>query len=204
MSKKQPSNDTAAEEDGSAKSTPAPAPVGSRKRRILAGLTLLVVGGGIGGTLYAANRGYVRMPYFSSGDDPNRPHLVPRDDEPGSGYSSRPDEQPADPRRYKASYYSIGKEFTSNLGDGQSFVQVGLGISTYYDERVFVNVQRHEMAVRSAVLMTLASEDPATLSTPRGKLALQADLKKAINDVLRSKEGFGGIDGVYFTSFVMQ
>lgn len=203
MSKKQPSNDTAAEEDGSAKSTPAP--VGSRKRRILAGLTLLVVGGGIGGTLYAANRGgYVRMPYFSSGDDPNRPHLVPRDDEPGSGYSSRPDEQPADPRRYKASYYSIGKEFTSNLGDGQSFVQVGLGISTYYDERVFVNVQRHEMAVRSAVLMTLASEDPATLSTPRGKLALQADLKKAINDVLRSKEGFGGIDGVYFTSFVMQ
>jgi flagellar FliL protein len=201
MRKKQPSNDDAAE--GAAPSSASPKRPG--KRRLLVGVALAVVGGGgVAGALYAQERGYVRLPYLGDGEDPNRPHLVMRDDEPGAGYSSRPDEQPADPRRYKASYYSIGKEFTSNLNDGQSFVQVGLGVSTYYDERVFVNVQRHEMAVRSAVLMTLASQDPGTLSTPNGKVALQTDLKKAITDVLRAKEGFGGIDGVYFTSFVMQ
>jgi len=33
---------------------------------------------------------------------------------------------------------------------------------------------------------------------------LQRDLTQAINDVLRQKEGFGGIDNVYFTNLVIQ
>ena len=33
---------------------------------------------------------------------------------------------------------------------------------------------------------------------------LQRQLTAAINDVLRDKEGFGGIDNVYFTSLVIQ
>ena len=37
-----------------------------------------------------------------------------------------------------------------------------------------------------------------------GKEALRQELKNAINNALTIREGFGGIDDVYFTSFVTQ
>lgn len=182
----------------------APAQPRRRGRKLLLiCVTLAVLVGGGTAAVYAAQAaGLIHLEIGEQ--DPDRPRLVPRDHADGAGFAMRSDEQHADPRRFKAAYYPIAKDFTSNLGQSQSFIQVGLGVSTYYDERVFINLQRHEMAVRSAVLMTLANQDPAVLSTPQGKLALQRDLKKAINDVLREKEGFGGIDDVYFTSFVTQ
>ena len=85
-----------------------------------------------------------------------------------------------------------------------TYVQVSLGLSTYYDERVVANVETHAMAVRSAVLMTLAETDSLTINSTAGKQQLQARLTAAINAVLIEREGFGGIDGVYFTSFVAQ
>ena len=60
------------------------------------------------------------------------------------------------------------------------------------------------MPIRSAILMVLSQQDSFTISTPEGKLKLQKDLKQAINDVLRQRTGFGGIDNVYFTSMVVQ
>ena len=60
------------------------------------------------------------------------------------------------------------------------------------------------MPVRSAVLMTLADQDAFVITTPEGKKELQKTLKGAINDVLKQREGFGGIDSVYFTSFIIQ
>ena len=62
----------------------------------------------------------------------------------------------------------------------------------------------HEMAIRSAVLMELAEQEQMSLMTPQGKSALQKKLKSIINDVLKQKTGYGGIDNVYFTNFVIQ
>lgn len=170
-------------------------------------LALVVVGGAAtGGVLYAQDAGLIQLGFLDSHEepeDPNKPKLVPRDEAEGGFVEGRAYER-ADPRRFKASYYPLDKEFTSNLRGGEAFVQFGMGVSTYYDERVIEHVKLHEMAVRSAVLMTVADQDPGELGTPQGKIALQARLKKAVNAVLESKEGFGGIDDVYFTSFVMQ
>jgi flagellar FliL protein len=58
--------------------------------------------------------------------------------------------------------------------------------------------------IRSAILLTLSEQDGAVLSTPQGKHALQKQLARSINRVLREKEGFGGIDNVYFTNLVVQ
>lgn len=172
-----------------------------RRKWLWAGFAILALsGGGIAAGHYAEGAGLINLG-LGGRHDPNRPSLVARDD---LGFALTPEEQAADPRRFKASYYPIGKDFTSNLSDGESFVQVGLGVSTYYDERVILNLQRHEMAIRSAILMTLADQDPSKLATADGKRSLQKDLKGAVNEVLRAKEGFGGIDDVYFTSFVMQ
>lgn len=187
--------------------TPAeePKPARSKRRLAVIGAICAVLAGAIaGGVLYAHNAGIIHVGFLGKAADPNRPQLVERESADGTGFGSQSPEGSGDPRRNRVSYYPIEKEFTSNLNDGQSFVQVGLGVSSYYDERVFANLQQHEMAVRSSVLLTLSSQDPGNLSTATGKLELQRDLKDAINEALRAKEGFGGIDSVYFTSFVMQ
>ncbi len=109
-----------------------------------------------------------------------------------------------DPRKYEITYVPIEQAFTTNLADGSGFLQVGISLSTYYDGRMVANVQRQMTPIRSAVLMVLAEQDPALISTSHGKQALQRQLTAAVNQVLRDKEGFGGVDNVYFTSMVIQ
>lgn len=109
-----------------------------------------------------------------------------------------------DPKKYEITYYPIAEGFTTNLADGSGFLQVGISLSTFYDGKVINNIKRQAVPIRSVVLMVLAEQDPALLSTSQGKQRLQRQLTAAINDVLRDKEGFGGIDNVYFTSLVIQ
>lgn len=109
-----------------------------------------------------------------------------------------------DPRKYEVTYYPMAESFTTNLADGSGFLQIGISLSTFYDGKVINNIKRQAVPIRSVVLMVLAEQDPALLSTSQGKQRLQRQLTAAINDVLREKEGFGGIDNVYFTSLVIQ
>ncbi len=178
-------------------------------------LAILLVGAGAGAGGYVLAGGGVH-----GKEDPNKPKLTKRGDESGAKTSEGgkddgpksdaplagkglPD-TPADPSGYQATYYKIEAPFTSNLKDSDSFVQLSLGIATYYDERVIQNVQAHEMALRSAVLLVLSEQDELILATPQGKELLQDQLTKAFNRTLREKTGFGGIDNVYFTSLVVQ
>ncbi|WP_432768798.1 MAG: flagellar basal body-associated FliL family protein [Sphingopyxis sp.] len=114
------------------------------------------------------------------------------------------DKYKVDPRKYEITYYPITDAFTTNLADGSGFLQVGISLSTFYDGKVINNIKRQAVPIRSVVLMVLAEQDPALLSTSQGKQRLQRQLTGAINDLLREKEGFGGIDNVYFTSLVIQ
>lgn len=109
-----------------------------------------------------------------------------------------------DPRKYEITYYPMGDSFTTNLADGSGFLQIGISLSTFYDGKVINNIKRQAVPIRSVVLMVLAEQDPALLATSQGKQRLQRQLTAAINDVLREKEGFGGIDNVYFTNLVIQ
>jgi len=109
-----------------------------------------------------------------------------------------------DPRKYEITYIPVDQAFTTNLADGSGFLQVGISLATFYDGKLVANVRRQMVPIRSAVLMVLAEQDPALLSTSQGKQQLQRRLTGAINEVLREKEGFGGIDNVYFTSLVIQ
>jgi flagellar FliL protein len=60
------------------------------------------------------------------------------------------------------------------------------------------------MAIRSQVLMMLAQQPVEALSSPDGKKALQGKIRTIINDILKQKTGYGGVDNVYFTNFVIQ
>lgn len=105
---------------------------------------------------------------------------------------------------YHATYFQLPTPFTSNLIDTDSFMQISIAVSTYYDSRVVEALKTHEMAMRSAVLLALSQEAEANLSTPEGKGVLQRKLTKLLNKVLKEKTGYGGIDNVYFTNFVIQ
>lgn len=172
-----------------------------KKVMLLAGVLLLFGGGGAG--LYASQTGLIG----GHSPEPDRPQLVPREgvsEAEAQRYFSPVGDKRPDPAKFQSTYYPLDENFTANLRDGEGFIQVALGVSTFYDERVIENLKRHEMAVRSAILMTLSDQDAMQMSTPRGKEALKVSLRAAVNDVLKKKESFGGIDDVHFTSFVIQ
>ena len=106
--------------------------------------------------------------------------------------------------KYRTAYYNFTDEFTSNLAGGNALVQVSLAASTNYDGRVLMWLQEHETALRSRVLAELATTDEMQLIDVRGKEELQQRLTKAMNEVLEEREGFGGIENVYFRSFIVQ
>lgn len=174
-----------------------------KKFFLIGGAFLLITGGGAGAALYAREAGLLG----GGGHDPDLPALVLRDGVPSSEaaryFSPTGDKRP-DPAKFQPTYFPLDENFTANLRDESGFVQASVGVSTYYDERVIANLERHDMAVRSAILLKLSEQDVSILSTARGKVALKGELRAAVNDVLKSKEGFGGIDDVYFTSFVIQ
>ncbi|HZV18875.1 MAG TPA: flagellar basal body-associated FliL family protein [Sphingobium sp.] len=202
----------------------APRKKGSAKKKLillLGGVALLGGGGAAAGFYVAGSMHQAKAP----SEDPNRPQLVLRGENPeeianqwiakaqkagikggtaigkGKGLDLP---RPANPAAYQATYFQIPVPFTSNLSDSDAFVQVSIAVSTYYDNRVIQAVQTHETAIRSAILMMMAQEQVVALSEPRGKEALQAKLLHIVNDVLKEKTGFGGVDNVYFTNFVIQ
>jgi flagellar protein FliL len=111
---------------------------------------------------------------------------------------------PANPAAYQATYFQLQAPFTSNMTDTDAFAQISIAVSTYYDLRVIEAVKTHEMPIRSQVLMLLAQQPEEMLSTPEGKRQLQGKIKGVINDILKQKTGYGGVDNVYFTNFVIQ
>lgn len=184
---------------------PEAAPAAKKKKSKLPLLIggVVVLAGGAGGGLYASGM----LGGGGNKEDKDVPHLVLRegvDEDEAEKYASKDGSKKVDPEKFQESYYEIKDKFTSNLADGTSFAQLELAVATFYDQRVLDNVAKHELAVRSAVLMTLAGEEPEELGTAEGKEELQKNLTAAINKVLKAKEGFGGIDDVYFKSFVIQ
>jgi flagellar FliL protein len=105
---------------------------------------------------------------------------------------------------YRTAYYSFNEEFTSNLKNSQALLQVALACSTRRDGRVLMWIKKHELAIRSALLEVLADTPEEDVTTIEGKDRLQKRLTAAINKVLTQTEGFGGVDSVYFRSFIIQ
>ena len=65
-------------------------------------------------------------------------------------------------------------------------------------------MKKHELAIRSSLLGVLADTPEEDVYTLQGKEHLQKRLTAAINQVLTDKEGFGGVDSVYFKTFIIQ
>ena len=105
---------------------------------------------------------------------------------------------------FATTYYEFPGNFTTNLKDSKKFLQISLGVSTQYDEQVMINVESHQLALRSEILGTMSDFTAEAISSREGKAELAESLKNGINKVLEGVEGFGGVENVHFTSFVLQ
>ena len=105
---------------------------------------------------------------------------------------------------FATTYYEFPGNFTTNLKESKKFLQISLGVSTQYDDQVMANVDSHQLALRSEILTIMSTFSTEDISGREGKQKLADSLKNGINDVLMKVEGFGGVENVHFTSFVLQ
>ena len=105
---------------------------------------------------------------------------------------------------FETIYHEFPGTFTTNLAGSRKMLQVGVGVSTQYDDTVMMNVESHQLALRSVILGVISdfTEDDVKGANGRDKLA--AALRDGINGKLEALENFGGIEEVHFTSFVLQ
>lgn len=175
---------------------------GKLKPVIIATVLIAVLGGGgAAGGFYAA--GMIGGDHEEP-EDPNKPKIIMKDGTAVSEKEAQNSIPKAASSAFKVTYHQIEQPFTSNLSNSDSFAQLSLAVSTFYDERVFENVTNHEIAIRSAILMELGQQDPIELEAPEGKLKFKKKLRDVINETLKEKTGFGGIEDVYFTNMVVQ
>lgn len=186
---------------------------------------LLLIGGGVGAGVFAAGSGLVPggPGAAHAEDDKPKPKLVLKSEQKrageggeggksgeseaaasGGGGGGKPVPEVPGGEKYASNYFAMEKEFTSNLQNSVHFVQVGVAVSTPYDDTVIERLKTNDIAIRSAILMTLGDTMEDQVFTSEGKRQLQRRLVGAINETLEQKEGFGGVSNVYFTNFVVQ
>ncbi len=106
--------------------------------------------------------------------------------------------------RFEKNYLQLDKELMTNITGSKKVMVVQVALMTHYDTRVFDNVKKHEFALRSAMLDVMRQTTEADVAKPDFRKELAAKLKTEVNDLLEKFEDFGGIEDVFFTSFVMQ
>lgn len=180
---------------------------GGKLKLVIAAVALLGVGaGGVYGAMAAGLIGGQ-----TTHAEPAGPELVLKgEDDPYAPPADSKSKNAGEPvhgeggSKYRTAYYSFDEGFTSNFADSMGLIQVSLAASTTRDGRVLQWLDRHKLAVRSAILVELAATPEEEVYSTEGKERMQKRLAKAINEVLVEKEGFGGIDQVYFEAFLVQ
>ena len=144
-----------------------PAPKKGKKGLIikLLGALVLVAGGG-GGTYAFVFAGQSDKPQAKVKDEPK---LVKKGEEDpyspktegGEGGEAAAEVEGEGGSEYRTSYSKFSDEFTSNLKNSSALVQISLACSTRRDGRVLMWLKKHELAIRSEILVVLA-DTPAS------------------------------------------
>ena len=105
---------------------------------------------------------------------------------------------------FETIYHEFAGTFTTNLAGSRKMLQLGIGVSTQYDDTVMVNVDAHQLALRSIILGVISDFSEDQVRGGEGREMLADALRDAINAKLEELENFGGVEDVHFTSFVLQ
>ncbi|MSQ57735.1 MAG: flagellar basal body-associated FliL family protein [Limnohabitans sp.] len=106
--------------------------------------------------------------------------------------------------RFEKNYLQLEKDLMTNITGSKKVMVVNIVLMTHYDTRVFDNVKKHEFALRSAMLDIMRQATEEETKKPDFRKELAEKLKEVMNKRLEEYEDFGGIEEIYFNSFVMQ
>lgn len=106
--------------------------------------------------------------------------------------------------RFEKNYLQLEKDLMTNITGSKKVMVVNIALMTHYDTRVFDNVKKHEFALRSVMLDIMRQTTDEETKKPDFRKELAEKLKVVMNKRLEEYEDFGGIEEVYFNSFVMQ
>ncbi|MYL97511.1 flagellar basal body-associated protein FliL [Novosphingobium sp. FGD1] len=177
---------------------------------VLVAVAMLVVGGGAAFGLMAS--GVIGGHSDEKEKKEEGPQLVRKGEEDpyappakeGEGESHGEEVEGEGGDEYRTAYFTFTEDFTSNLKDTDAMVQASIACSTRRDGRVLQWLAKHELAIRSRLLEILADTPEEDVTSLEGKERLNKRMTAAINQVLVRKEGFGGVDAVYFRNFIIQ
>jgi len=104
-----------------------------------------------------------------------------------------------------AIYHPLDPLFVVNLPPGGKarMLQVGVQVMARKPELIEF-IQHNDPMIRHDLLNLFSSQEGEKLSSRKGKEKLQAEVLKNLNRIVQDQEAPGEIEGVYFTSFVMQ
>ena len=105
---------------------------------------------------------------------------------------------------FETIYHEFAGTFTTNLAGSRKMLQLGIGVSTQYDDTVMMYVDAHQLALRSIILGVISDFSEDQVRGGEGRELLADALRDAINAKLEELENFGGVEDVHFTSFVLQ
>ena len=105
---------------------------------------------------------------------------------------------------FETIYHEFAGTFTTNLAGSRKMLQLGIGVSTQYDDTVMMNVDAHQLALRSIILGVISDFSEDQVRGGEGRELVADALRDAINAKLEELENFGGVEDVHFTSFVLQ
>ncbi len=106
--------------------------------------------------------------------------------------------------RFDYSYMQLERDFLVNLAGSRKVMSVQVAIMTRYDQRVIDNVKKHEFALRSVIMDVMRQTVDSDLNKPEFRKELAVQIRDVMNTLLEKYEDFGGIEDVYFTSFIVQ
>jgi flagellar FliL protein len=174
----------------------------------------ILIFGGAGFVLVALGLGVGYLVFGSAQPDPSEQieeiierKMQEKADADAASDNATPQRQAKDTPEeevFETIYHEFVGTFTTNLQGSRKMLQIGVGVSTQYDDTVMMNVEAHQLALRSVILGVISNFSEEDIRGQAGRDGLSAALRDGINEKLVALEGFGGVEEVHFTSFVLQ
>ena len=183
---------------------------------------ILIIAGAVGLIVLVAGTMLATL-YFTGFFKPKPPTLTPEerialglDPDPEAaakggekgkdGKDAKPEKLKKSPeaQRFDFNYFQMEREFLVNITGSKRVMSIQVAVMTRYDQRVVDNIKKHEFALRSAMMDVMRQSQESDVNKPEFRVELAKKLRDAMNSLLEKYEEFGGVEDVFFTSFIIQ
>ncbi|KAF0193052.1 MAG: flagellar FliL protein [Gammaproteobacteria bacterium] len=121
------------------------------------------------------------------------------------GKPKKPRKGGGKPESADANYYAFDPPFIVNFRDQAQarFLQVEVQVMAL-DPAVIETIKKHMPRIRNDLILLFSSQKYETLSTREGKEKMRDEALFEIRKILKEETGNPGVEGLYFTTLIMQ